>query len=590
MTTPNTGSIKDLKLVFTYLLRYRKRLAIGITCLIISTTLSMIVPWFTKDAIDSLVAKRPFEEIRNLALQILGLTSVLCLFLFSMRWQIIGVSRRAERDLRNDLYQHLAQLPRQFYDRFSTGDLMSRLTNDLVAVRMVMGPAVLQSTNTLFFVILALIMMLALDPKLTLIAFLPLPIMPLIIYRIGRKVRARSEKVQEGLADINSAVQENLTGIRVITAYNLQNSQIGILERLSKRYLTLNMSLVRVQSLFFPTMLSLSGVSTIVVLFFGGRFVISGRITIGELVAFLSYLSMLTGPMFAIGWVVSMIQRGSASMVRIKQILDVQPDPEPTEPIPPNVEADPVVELTNVWFRYSADQPWILRDVNLSIGRGEVVAIMGLTGAGKSTLIKLLTKSYLATKGTVAIFGVPVERQRTAELRSLLSIAPQEVTLFSDSILENLAFGVHRRAPHDLEAAVQAAQFHTDLDILPNGLETMLGERGINLSGGQKQRLALARALLTNPKLLILDDPFSSVDIATEESILSSFHEITENRARTVLIISHRVNTARRADRIIVIHAGRVMENGTHAELMQAGGLYEDMNNRQQLEEELSRF
>ncbi|MBN2054458.1 ABC transporter ATP-binding protein [bacterium] len=593
MDTPLDGSrtiLDELGPLRVYLKRYRLRLVLGVLCQLFSTGLAMIVPWLTKNAIDGLINHLPFSRIREIALAILGANIALGLFLFLMRWFIITTSRFAEYDLRNDLYTHLAALPRGFYDRFSTGDLMSRLTNDLNAVRMLLGPAILQSSNTIFYLIFALFMLITIDPLLTAIAMAILLVLPFVVYRISRLVRVRSERVQEGLADINTHAQENLNGMRVVKSYNLEQGQSRGMAALSARYRDLNLALVRVQALFFPLMLTISGIASILVLFFGGRFVILRRITIGELVAFMSYLTMLTWPMFAIGWVISMAQRGAASMRRINVILREQPVPEPNAPMEPDFNADPVVRFEHVDFRYAPDRPLVLKDVSLTIKRGEVVALMGLTGAGKSTLAHLLSKTYAPDRGTVYLFGAPLQQIATSRLRRHIGMVPQEITLFSDTIQENIAFGVAETSRDSLLSAAELAHFAPDVQDLPLGYETLLGERGINLSGGQKQRLTLARAILPDPELLILDDPFSSVDISTEESILDRFDAIRGSGTRTVIIISHRVNTARRADRIIMLHGGTVVEDGPHHRLRKSGGLYQDMYERQQLEEELSRM
>lgn len=584
------NSLNKLKPLWKYLRPYRAQLLLGLVSLVIAALLTMVTPWVLKLAIDDLNHGVPFRVITNYAFLILSVTILIGCFRYIMRRWVIGVSRKAEYDLRNDLFAHIELLPQEFFHRRRTGDIMSRLTNDVQSVRMVLGPALMQLTNTFFSLVFALIMMIAVDFKLTMIAVLPLPLLPAALYFLGRQVHIRYERVQEQMAAINTQAQENITGMRIVKAYNLQPTEIRKFDNLSREYVRRNMNLIRYRGLFMPLMVLLSGISTIVILFFGGWWVIQERITLGGLVAFMDYLVLLTWPMFAIGWVVSLLQQGAASMGRINAILQESPSldmlPEMSRFLTHQLLGD--IKFKNVWFRYHSDTPFILKNLSLTIKQGELIAIMGPTGIGKTSIFHLLTRTYLPERGTITFNGHEISEIPTYDLREMIGTMPQDLILFSDTIRANLEFGFNDLSENSVEPCSRLAYIDQEIKTLPQGYDTILGERGVNLSGGQKQRLTLARVLARNPAILLLDDPFSSVDIYTEEYIIQQLNRIRMDR--TILIISHRVNTARRADRILFFQDGTLAETGSHEELLAHRGLYYQLFQKQQIRDELERM
>lgn len=541
-------------------------------------------------AVDDLGSDHFKARIGLYILAILSVTISVCIFRFLMRWLIIGVSRHVEGDLRQKIFEHVLILPRSYYDRVSSGDILSRMTNDILRVRMILGPALMQIGNTIVSLIFALSFMLVIDIRLTLLSLIPLPLMPVMFYFMGRKIRFHSEQVQEQLAEITSCVQENLTGIRIVKAYNLESVECEKLNAMSDNYVRKNLNLVRFQGLFTPLMTLLTGISTSVILLFCGWWVISGRITIGSMVAFLEYLAILSWPLFAVGWVVGLIQQGSAAMQRIQSIFEEKPclGMLPGDDYIPVHQFRGDIEFKDVCFKYCPDQPYVLEKTNFSIKQGETVAVMGASGSGKTTLMNLITRSYLPTSGTVSINGYPTDSLPEYPIREYVGIMPQNIVVFSDSIANNLFFGARSSDPTVLMNALEIANLDQEFMEFPDQLETHLGERGINLSGGQKQRLTLARMLLRDSDLLLLDDPFSSVDIATEEAILNKLLQIKGKK--TTIIISHRMNTARRADRILILEDGGISEDGDHDTLVAANGYYADLCRRQDLLSQLESF
>ncbi len=583
----NIDTWKMVRKAFRYLKPHRGAVSAGIVFLVLSSALAMITPWMVKLSIDSLVAGGNLSGISRYLLIIVVITVFQAVFRYLMRRFIIDSSRRAEYDLRNELYFHVQQLPITFFHKYRTGDIMSRLANDVQAVRMIFGPTILQIGNTLVSLVIALGLMIAIDIKLTLIALAPMPLLPFAFYFLGRKVRHHSNEVQEQLATITTHAQETLSGITVIKGYNLQERESGRFQDISREYVRRNMSLVRVRGLFMPLMTLLAGVSTIVILFFGGWWVMEDRITLGSLVAFMDYLFRLTWPMFAIGWVVGLIQQGSASMARIEKFLHEHPL---AEMLPDHAKEDPhsladKIEFDNVSFRYREEGPWILKDVSFEIQRGEMVAVMGPSGAGKTLLIHLLTKTLTPTSGTIRIGGRDIRDLSAFDVRETIGVMPQDIVLFSETISRNVSFGNDSTVEAEIRKALETAELNEEVELFPRGLDTRLGERGVNLSGGQKQRMTLARLLVRGTPVLLLDDPFSSVDIYTEEAIIGALDEL--RRQSTLIVVSHRVNTARRADRILIFRDSRLVEQGSHEELLDARGYYYRLFVKQQLSREL---
>jgi ATP-binding cassette subfamily B protein len=509
---------------------------------------------------------------------------------------VIGISRDIEFDLRNDLFAHLERLSYSYYQRNRTGDIMAKATNDLNAVRMLLGPAIMYSANTIVFTAGALAFMLAISPKLTLYAFLPLPIVSIVIQYFGRRIHERFERIQAMFSDISARAQENFSGARVIRAYVQEQAEIAAFEGANQEYIRRSLGLVRLMGMLWPTLELMLGVAVVIVLWLGGRQVLLGRMTVGDFVAFNTYMVQLTWPVIALGWVINIFQRGTASMGRINEILKEQPEiaDEPAltsgeagvrarlDVSPTDIQGE--VEFRNLNFAYNGVP--VLNDINLRIPAGSSLAIVGPTGSGKTTLVNLIPRIYDASPGVVLIDGKPIREFPLETLRRKIGFVPQETFLFSDTIRENIAFGKHDAHLPEVQSAAEAANIAQDIESFPESYSTTVGERGITLSGGQKQRTAIARALLRSPRILILDDALSSVDTHTEDKILNHLREVMQGR--TTIFISHRVSTVRNADRIAVLHHGQIVELGTHDELIARNGYYTDLYNKQLLEEELA--
>lgn len=590
---PGIGDIMRLlelhRTLYPYWKPYRQRLLTGLFFLFGSSSLLMVQPWIMKLAIDDLGTDRFAQNITMYISGILAVTLMVCLFRFLMRYLIIGVSRYVEHDIRRVVFQHVMVLPRTYFDSVASGDVISRMTNDVQRVRMILGPALMQIGNTLFSLVFALTFMILIDVKLTLLSMIPLPLMPVMFYLMGRKIRFHSDRVQTQIASITSFSQENLTGIRVVKAYNLEQVECDKMKQLSDGYVKRNLALVRVQGLFVPLSMFLTGLSTTVVLMLCGWWVIAGHITIGSMVAFLEYLAILSWPMFAIGWVTGLIQQGSAAMRRIQDVLNEQPCsgmlPENGTPDHASIDLTGDITFTQVCFRYRPDQPPVLRDLDLSIQKGSTVAVMGASGSGKSTLMHLLTRSYIPDSGEVRLNGYRTDELPEYIVREHVGIVPQTIILFSDTIRNNILFGSKNGNDIDFNTILSSVQLDRELSEFPARIDTRLGERGVNISGGQKQRLTLARMLAREPRIVLLDDPFSSVDIVTEEKILDAV--LAKNTGKTVVLVTHRVNTARRTDRIFILDNGAVAEDGTHEELVEKKGYYCELCRKQSLMDEL---
>jgi ATP-binding cassette subfamily B protein len=546
----------------------------------------MLGPWVLKHAIDQLRENAGSGQIVVFALLIVGVAAVEGTFRFLMRQTIIGASRRIEYDLRNDFLRHLQRLPLSFYHKYRTGDLMARATNDLEAVRQVVGPAVMYFSNTIISMS-AFVIMMSINVKLTLLAMIPFPLMAFAVQRLSRRLNKSYRDIQARYSDITSKVQENLSGMRVVKAYVQEDAEVRTFGGLNKRYIDENLTMARIRGLMTATMTFLVGAGALIVLWFGGRLVIRQQITLGEFVAFYAYLANLTWPMIALGWVINLFQQGTASMGRLNLIFDTKPaiaDSVDTNLLVTRIKGK--IEFRNVSFDY--DDIQVLRNINLKIPAGMTLAITGPTGCGKSTLVNLLPRLVEATSGEVLIDGRNVKTLPLSVLRLYIGYVPQDTFLFSDTIAENIAFGVDNASPAELEEAAEISQIKKDIVDFPNGFETILGERGINISGGQKQRTAIARAVLRMPAILILDDSLSAVDTYTEEAILHQLRDVM--KSRTSIIVSHRISTIKDADRIIYLEDGRIVEQGTHDQLVALGQRYAELHERQLLEEALEQY
>jgi ATP-binding cassette, subfamily B, multidrug efflux pump len=567
-----------------YVFRYRRAFVLGLTCVFVTTAIQLVSPWILKHAIDDLNTGVTRQKLALYAGLLLGVALVSAVFRFLMRRILIGASRAIEFDLRNAFFARLQQLPLAYYQARRTGDLMSRATNDLNAVRMMVGPAVMYSSNTLLVFVVALILMASIDARLTLMALLPLPLVTISVKYFGSAIHTRFEAIQAQLSDISAVVQETLSGVRVVRAYGQEPHEISRFRNANAEYLWRNRVLIRLQGLFFPSMTFFLGLGSLAVLWLGSREVIRGRITLGDFVAFNAYLVMLSWPMIAFGWVTNILQRGMASWKRMSEILEAVPDIDDSGV---TAEGQTLEIRGGIEVR---DLTFILDHVSLKIEAGQTAAFVGATGSGKSTLITLLARLHDPPPGTVLVDGVDVRQIPLSRLRGAIGFVPQEPFLFSDTIAENVAFGVD--APDDpawvaerVQSAAAVARLDKDVEEFPKGYDTVVGERGITLSGGQKQRTALARAIMLDPRILVLDDALSAVDTYTEEEILGRLRGVM--RQRTSIIVSHRISTVRDADQIFVLDRGRVVERGRHEDLVRAGGIYGEMFKKQLLEEEL---
>ena len=581
---------KSLRPLFPYLKKYRGSYFVGTICVFINNGVWILFPLVLRHAVDGLKAGVTREKLLTYSLQLMGVAAIKGIFQFLTRWIMIGISREIEFDLRNDLFRHLESLSYSYYQRTRTGDIMARATNDLNAVRMLLGPAIMYSANTIVFTAGALVFMLSISPRLTIYAFLPLPLVSFVVQYFGKQIHERFEKIQAMFSEISARAQENFSGARVIRAYVQEEPEIAAFETSNREYIARSLKLVRLMGMLWPTLETMLGFAIVLVLWLGGREVLLGRITVGGFVAFNTYMVQLTWPVIALGWVINIFQRGTASMGRINEILVEKPEIEDSPGLKAAGEgarSTPIngeIEFRGLNFAYNGVP--VLHDVNLRIPAGSSLAIVGPTGSGKTTLVSLIPRIYDAASGTVLIDGKPVRDFALESLRRQIGFVPQETFLFSETVRENIAFGKEAASDEEVRAAAEAANIAHDIEEFPEQYQTLVGERGITLSGGQKQRSAIARALIRNPRILILDDALSSVDTHTEDKILNHLREIMQDR--TTIFISHRVSTVRNADMIAVLHAGQVVELGTHDELLARNGYYSDLYNKQLLEEELA--
>jgi ATP-binding cassette, subfamily B, multidrug efflux pump len=580
-----------------FLLRYQRRFSIGLACVVTTTAIQLSSPWALKLAIDDLNVGVTRAKLSLYAGLLLAIAIVGGLFRYLMRKIIIGVSRDIEYDVRNAFFGRLQQMPLAYYHGRRTGDLMSRATNDLNAVRTMIGPAVMYTTNTVLVFVVAIVLMSSIDGYLTFIALLPLPLVSISVKYFGSAIHSRFEAIQAQLSEVSAVVQEALSGVRVVRAYTQEAHEMARFRAANEEYLRRNRVLIRLQGMFYPSMTLFLGFGSLLVLWLGSREAIQGRITVGEFVAFNAYLVMLSWPMIAFGWVTNILQRGMASWKRMLEVLDAAPeiDDRDVTPAGRSLTITGAIDVRHLTFAYDPAHQPVLVDVSLQVGAGRTAAFIGATGSGKSTLISLFARLHNPPRGTIFIDGVDVREIPLAALRGAIGFVPQEPFLFSDTVAENIAFGVdHARGGEAADAAglervraaAAVARLDKDVDDFPAGYQTLVGERGITLSGGQKQRTAIARAVMVDPRILVLDDALSAVDTYTEEEILTRLAGVM--RERTSLIVSHRVSTVRGADQIFVLDRGRIVERGRHDALVAAGGLYAALHRRQLLEDELA--
>ena len=589
-------ALVSLRRLLPFYRPYRRNVATGLGLVVVSSALASIVPWLLRRALDGIRTGVPLRNIAVLAAAMIAISLGAGVLRYLMRDLLNGVSRWIEYDLRNALFLSLESLDPPYYARNRTGDLMARLTNDLSAVRMAVGPAIMYLTNTVAGGAFALFFMLRIDARLTMIAITPMLLLPIIGIWLGRRIHDRFEAVQEHFGRMTTLAQENLAGVRIVRAYRQEDAEIKRFDDLNDEYLRKNMSLVRLYGAMHPAFALLAGIGMVAVLGIGGALVIRGTITVGSYVAFGLYLGMLTWPLIALGWVINLFQRGAASMTRLLDILDARSslaEPEPararTLPPIPTGSAGRAIEFRNVGFYYPGTeksgedgQPrWVLRHISFTVPAGATIGIVGATGSGKSALMDLVPRLYDPQEGEILIDGIPIRDLSLVTLRTEIGYVPQESFLFSDTIGSNLSYGSAHS--DDGRWAARIAQLAPTIEHFPGGYDTMLGERGINLSGGQKQRAALARALARRPSIVLLDDALSAVDTHTEAEILHALR--TALAGRTALIASHRVSAIRDASWIVVLDEGRIVEQGGHEHLLAAGGRYWALLNRQQLED-----
>jgi ATP-binding cassette subfamily B multidrug efflux pump len=578
--------VENIRILLKYFSPYRWHLVLGIVFIFFSMLFSLTMPLLVGWAIDDLGKQVTWQKVVFYPLAILGANLVSGFFLFWQRRLLINASRHMEYDIRRDYYAHLVDQPLSFFHNHRIGDLMARATNDLAAVRQIMGPMILYSFQAIFALMIALPVLMRISVELTLLLLLTMPLVSITVKFLGQQIHTRFEKIQEYFSHITARAQENLSGVRVVRAYAQEDAEVEDFQAINREYAKQNLALVKYSVALRPLMFFEIGLGFVIIFLVGIPMAVRGEISAGDFAAFNLYLQRMIWNFIAFGYVVNLYQRGTASMKRINQIIDIAPAIEDAPDVKPQTPIHGKIEFRDLNFSYADDTAVVLKDINLTIAPGETVAFVGKTGSGKSTIVSLVPRLLDAPPGTVFIDGVSVRDYPLQQLRSSIGAVPQESFLFSDTLAENIAFGVKAVERAQVEEAAETAGLIDDIGNFPSGFEQMVGERGITLSGGQKQRTSIARAVIRNPRILILDDSLSAVDTFTEEQILHRLREVRKNR--TTLVVSHRTSTVRDADLICVMKDGRIAERGTHDELLQLGGEYADLYKRQLLEEELA--
>jgi len=579
-------SLLELK---PYILKYKRLIFLGILAILLSEFFYVIIPILIGRAVDDLKAGVTFEKLSLFASLILGSTILSGIASFFTRQTIIVASRKIEYDMRNDFYRHVQGLHYLYFRDKKVGDIMAYATNDIPAVRNFLGPGIMYSIETTIEFVVILAIMFSMNLKLTLITLIPLPLISYLVYKVGKIVHERYEDIQEHFGTITTLAQENIAGIRVIKSYVREDYEIEKFRKVNFEYFIKNIKLAKVQSLTYPLMILITGISIILVIWYGGYQVIKGTMTLGQLTSFLIYLGYLIWPMIAFGWIINLTQRAAASMDRLLEVMRVQPQIKDTEETDFSIkQINGEIEFKDVWFKYPDSENYVLKGVSFKVEQGQTVGIVGYTGSGKTTLVNLIPRLFDPDKGEILIDGVNVKKIPLKVLRGSIGYVQQDVFLFSDTVKNNITFGVDGVDEDKIISVAKIAHIYDEVMEFPNKFDTIVGERGITLSGGQKQRVGLARALIKEPKILILDDSFSSVDAYTEEMILKNLKEY--RKGRTTIIISHRITAVKDADFIIVLDDGEIVESGTHDELIELGGIYAELYQKQILEEELEKM